>query len=1102
MPQIVRIFLASPSDTAPARKAVNTVIEDINNDPIYRDLLKLDLVRWDDPGKPVPCSFLRNPQGDVVTYAGDPAQCQLVVGLFRHVFGSPLPEEAWGSSPDGDPWTGTEWELHRGVEAARQGHVKDVWVFRDTTPFQEDKHWTTAEWDDRVASRRRVIQFFEACRDDRHSILRGINDYDGLDDLPKKFGKRLKEWLKEAWLDQPSTRVKMPRTGPHDHDERLTVDQQALQEILLRNQEPLDDALIDRVRAAPIRGVRGYLLSRYAYWSGRAQGNLDCQFVNLDLLIDHGAGSDAERFVVDRRYDSLAKLLAEHGDVGAWMLIGDPGCGKSTVLQHFELTRARASLLEIAEGVPLPTLCVWQRLADVDTASPSPETWFDDQWRHRYPDLPGLIDMSRRFRLRFLLDGLNELKAESGHPYRLAVGCLAGWASAQAHRFAAPLFSVRSLEYTESLSSEHLAVRQIRMARWTPEQMRLYCALKLGEANTLWSSIDADAGLRSLCELPFNLAAQCEVHTELGRPAKGRAELLSALAWQRLRRAFVKRDLDALGLLTQRGRRQLNDERFWREHLLDLPGEGTLIPGLDRQAEDMHRAGRGTEVSMPEDSVALWLVSPPERSAWLRAVQSLGLAEVELSGRFRYSHQLWQEFFAARGIRGKFDDLPPGLSPLPLVPMAEVLRGLAVQDPLPGPGVSPWEEAVKMAVQLSSEPARWIAALLPVNLPLAGRAALAVCKHLPGKLLADLQSRLVVRSRDPAFDLRLRIEAAEALGPLGDPRYREGRGPGDVRYLLPDDKHWIDVADGEYTLGSLDGDPDEQPLTQVRLKPFAIAWAPVTNAEFARFVDAGGYEDERWWVGETAGLWWRGEWTNDPEIQAWRERIASLREDFDSAVARLFPRATKAYIEGTLRTYATWTEPEADAALTSSFGARRHRLPGEWDNPRFNHPLQPVVGVSQFEALAYCRWLSSQCGKAVRLPVEAEWEAAARGAEARAWPWGELPAESLQINADPAHLRRTSPVGVFPESDTPGQPGIADLSGNVWEWTASEYADRLDHDRAVTAVENGAGPRAVRGGSWPSGTDYCRATVRNWLRPDYRNFNLGFRVVCCPIQGS
>ncbi len=1101
MPQIVRIFLASPSDTAPARATLNSVIEDINHDPAYRKSLQLDLVRWDDPSKPVPCSFLRNPQGDVVTYAGDPADCHLVVGLFRHVFGSPLPEEVWGLSPDGDRWTGTEWELHRGVEAAQKGLVKDVWVFRDTTPFQEDKKWTTAEWDDHVASRRKVIQFFEACRGDRDSILRGINDYDGHDDLPKKFGTRLKAWLNETWLDQPSSGVRNRTIESQDRDERLTADQQSLHEILLHDQEPVDDALIDRVRAAPICGVRGYLLSRYACWSGRAQGSLDRRFVNLDLLIDHGAGSDAERFAVDLRYDSLAELLAGHGDVGAWMVIGDPGCGKSTVLQHFEMTRARASLLAISEGVALPGLCVWQRLADYDTASPSPEKWLCEQWRVRYPDLPGLDDMGRRFRLRFLLDGLNEIKAESGEPYRTAVGRFAGWASAQAHRFAAPLFSVRSLEYTESLSSEHLAVRQICMARWTSEQMRLYCALRLGEANTLWSSIDADAALRSLCALPFNLAAQCEVHAGLGRPAKGRTELLSALAWQRLRRAFVRHDLDAPGLLTLRERGQLNDERFWREHLPDLPDEGTLVPGLDRQAEDMHRAGRGAEVSVREQDVALWLVSPPERSSWMRAVQSVGLAEVELSGRFRYSHQLWQEFFAARGIRGKFDDLPPGLSPPPLVPMAEVLTSLAVQDALPGPGVSPWEEAVKMAVQLSPEPARWIAGLLAVNLPLAGRAALAVRERLPAELIADLRGGLVARSRDPLFDLRLRMEAAEALGPLGDPRYREGRGPGDVRYLLPDDQHWIDVAGDEYTLGSLDGDPDEQPLTKVRLKPFAIAWAPVTNAEFARFIDAGGYEDERWWVGETAGLWWRGELTNDPEMQRWREQLAALREDFDNAVARFFSRATAAYIEGSLRDFASWTEQEAEEALTRSYGGQRHRMPDQWDDPQFNHPLQPVVGVSQFEALAYCGWLSVQCGKAIRLPVEAEWEAAARGAGARAWPWGELPAEPFQINADPAHLRRPSAVGVFPESDTPGQPGIADLSGNVWEWTASEYADRLDHARAATAVENGVRPRAVRGGSWNVDTDYCRAAYRHRFHPDDRNGNLGFRVVCCPIQG-
>ena len=130
----IRIFLASPQDTLPVRELVAGVIDEINQDPMQAQRVQINLLRWDDPKHPVPCSFLRNPQNDVTTHTGDPGGCDLVIGLFRHSFGSPLPEGDFGLSPDGDAWTGTEWELHRAVHAAQAGTVREVMVYRDMSP--------------------------------------------------------------------------------------------------------------------------------------------------------------------------------------------------------------------------------------------------------------------------------------------------------------------------------------------------------------------------------------------------------------------------------------------------------------------------------------------------------------------------------------------------------------------------------------------------------------------------------------------------------------------------------------------------------------------------------------------------------------------------------------------------------------------------------------------------------------------------------------------------------------------------------------------------------------------------------------------------------
>jgi hypothetical protein len=115
----IRIFLASPGDTQPARDVVIAVVDEFNKAQVSNHV-EIKLLHWEDKKQPVPCSFLRNPQADVVKYTGDPAGCDLVVGLFRHAFGSPLPEIDYGLSPDGDAWTGTEWELHRAIATAKK----------------------------------------------------------------------------------------------------------------------------------------------------------------------------------------------------------------------------------------------------------------------------------------------------------------------------------------------------------------------------------------------------------------------------------------------------------------------------------------------------------------------------------------------------------------------------------------------------------------------------------------------------------------------------------------------------------------------------------------------------------------------------------------------------------------------------------------------------------------------------------------------------------------------------------------------------------------------------------------------------------------------
>jgi hypothetical protein len=536
-PRPFTVFLASPGDTQPVRDIAAQVVDALNADALLAGRARIQLLRWDDPQQPPPFSFLRTPQRDVTTYVGDPADCDLVVGIYRHRFGTPLPEADFGRSPDGDAWTGSEWEIHRAIESARTGRVRDVLVFRDSSDFSLPKGLSRQEKEERWAQYQQVEGFFEACQDPATTaLLRSVNDYAG----EAAFDRRLRAWLQA----QLAPAAPAPDAGtPAPAKETLTAEQASLLDILLHHGDtPLDKALLSTVFHAPVRGLRGYLLQRFAAWTRPEHGELELRFVNLHLLVDRGAGHDGTRMSVRAQYQDLATLIGDPGLAGsdAWVLVGDPGGGKSTLLQHHEMTIARAALRALAaEGggadpaaAPIE-LCIWQRLADFRPGDGEPGDWLARRWAAQYPALPPLAELAGRFRLRWLLDGLNEMPAPDAAELRSRIRQWSGWIGHCAPtggaglRPAAPLFSVRTLEYSQPLGGDGLQVEQVRVAHWTPEQMQRYVELRLGPGHALWPAIAADAELLELCALPFNLQAQCELAEALGRPARDRAELLS-----------------------------------------------------------------------------------------------------------------------------------------------------------------------------------------------------------------------------------------------------------------------------------------------------------------------------------------------------------------------------------------------------------------------------------------------------------------------------------------------------------------------------------------------------------------------------------------------
>lgn len=228
----------------------------------------------------------------------------------------------------------------------------------------------------------------------------------------------------------------------------------------------------------------------------------------------------------------------------------------------------------------------------------------------------------------------------------------------------------------------------------------------------------------------------------------------------------------------------------------------------------------------------------------------------------------------------------------------------------------------------------------------------------------------------------------------------------------------------------------------VEVAPFHMGVAPVTVADYAAFVDDGGYD--------VAALW-------SPDGLAWRQRTGAT-------APRYWRRGSGGWEE---RHFDRWRPIEEVA----------------------DHP---IVHVCFWEAEAYCTWAGR------RLPTEAEWEFAAttdRVGTKRWWyPWGERDAAPGDAALD-GRAGWTVPVGDHAEADGPW--GHRQLIGNVWEWTSSSFEPypHFEPDAYRDNSEPWFGSRKVlRGGSWATSSRYVRSTFRNYFPPDRRDVLAGFRT--------
>jgi formylglycine-generating enzyme required for sulfatase activity len=831
-----------------------------------------------------------------------------------------------------------------------------------------------------------------------------------------------------------------------------------------------------------------------------------------------------------------------HPQVTRFVLLGDPGSGKTTFVNYL----AYALAASVALAAPLQGMFpIRLVLREVAARCIPPEATKGEArmlWHALQADLAALLGEKAaevllphlQHRLlkqggMILLDGLDEVP-EADRRRRCLLEAVADLSdvlppdrsrvlvTARPYAYAAPEWRLHGFETLTLAPFNDEQVKRF-VARWyqaVRPAMEWDEAIAQERGERLLEALAERPYLADLATRPLLLTLMATLHTSWGQLPQDRADLYeetTKLLLSRWQRAREVQGPDGRTVVEPGIARTLSVE------------ESRVRTALHRLACQVHeRQGQGTERELVPADIAtgevLAAFAPllPENVDPRDVLKYLetrsGLLVGRAPGVYAFPHRSFQEYLTACHLADGPD-------------FAAQLRARVWTDP------AWWREVFLLGVGKAKQggldhAVQVVNKLVPVGpegvsgktdtywkaAALGGQALVDL--HFPEKahgqpdfeaVLERVCGWLVALFETPdALTPRERAEAGDVLGKLGDPRpgvdtlplpERERAG---VRVSLPDIL-WVEVPAGPFLMGSAEGDEmaweDECPQHTLDLPAFLASRYPITNAQYRSFVEGGGYKEPRYWTTE-GWAWQTGE----------REPDLSPIDDEDLK-----------------KSYARW--------LTERPKEKRDR-PFWWDHPHLGLPDRPVVGITWYEALAYCCWLTEQLQDAhgewhiwrrkrlrtlesvadgelrsairhsqfvIRLPSEAEWEKAARGPDGRRWPWRGAWAEG-KANTGESGIGETSAVGCFPGGASPY--GAMDMAGNVWEWTLSRWGHtsirQPDYGYPYNPADGREDPgspdlRVVRGGSWNDYQRYARCASRDRFIPDVFDDFVGLRVV-------